>query len=111
MTILAKIEKNEDIYRKINFDLLEAGSISSFRIRGGDYELLTPFQAAALQKLGVGLGFYESNRTLYSQFPIVPRGTKVTRKERIKVHVENPEQLEQFVAKLEKRLTQYSGKH
>lgn len=105
MTILVKIKKNKDVYAKAFFDLLSIGSISAFKIEGEHYDLLTPFQAAALQKLGVELEFYRSDRTLYSYIPIAPKGTKVTRiKEGLEACVDHPEYLEQFVAGLRKKL-------
>lgn len=106
MTILAKIEKNEDVYIRIHFDLLKVGSISSFKIEGEQYYLLNAFQAAALQKLGVELGFYESSKPLYTQFPVVWERLKVTKIKKIKPHAKSCKELKQFVTKLEERLAQ-----
>ncbi len=105
MTILTKIKKNEDIYEKVFSDLLEVGEISSFKIGNECYEKLIPFQAAALQKLGVELEFYGSSNTLYSYIPVVPKGTKVTKiKGGLEMSVDYPEILDRFVAKLERKL-------
>lgn len=104
MTILTKIKKNEDIYVRAYFGLLRVGSISHFYIEKEHYLLLTPFQAAALQKLGVELEFYESNNTLSPYFPSLPEGTKVKRKEGLEARASNPKYLEQFVAELEKEV-------
>lgn len=104
MRILTKITANKELYEKVIIGLLKAGDISFFDIEGENYVALTSFQAAALQKIGVGLEFYRSNKELYSQFPIVPKGTKVTKIEGLKPEAEDPEQLKNFVAGLERKL-------
>lgn len=79
MTILAQIRNGYETYSKALLYLLHGSAISTFFIEGQRYFLFYPVQALALQRIGVELEYYETNKHLHREFPIVPRGLKLTK--------------------------------
>lgn len=106
MTILTKIVKGEDIYSKAAFGEVDFGTFSAFKIEDENYYLFYPYQAVALQRLGCELEFYETNTTLYRQFPVASKETKVKKMKGMgpTIAQEEKEKFEDFLSKLERML-------
>lgn len=98
MTILTKIKNNESKFSKLLFGG-HLGPFSGFSIEEEGYYLLYPYQALALQELGIEVEFYKSNTSLYREFPCVPGGTKVEKTE-LKPKVNNPKEFEKYLENL-----------
>lgn len=102
MTILTKVKSNESKFNKLLFGGL--GTFSEFRIEGENYYLFYPYQALALQKLGIELEFYKSSNTLYREFPFVAEDTTVSKMEKLKPQVNDPDEFDKYVEKLRTKL-------
>lgn len=108
MTILTKITGHRAVYDHVFFELLAAGSISEYTIGGERYMRLSPFQAAVLQKLGVGMDFYETSVSLSPLTTLVPDG--VTLEKKILEPIAGDQTVfTQFVHDLEKKLKHASN--
>ncbi|UCG95790.1 MAG: hypothetical protein JSV92_01935 [archaeon] len=103
MTILTKVKGSESRLNKLLFGG-NFGTFSEFSIDGESYYLFYPYQALALQKLGVELEFYKSSKPLYREFPFVPEGTIAGKAENLKPQVEDSEIFDKYVEKLRSNL-------
>jgi|GEM_PF-7108282 len=106
MAILTKVKGNKKVFDDV---FLHLGGYSCYKIEGETYYSFFPYQALALQKLGVELEFYRANGIIQG-LPIVPEGTKVEKMEGLKPCVDEKEKLNKFVEKLKKKLKE-SDKH
>ena len=103
MTILTKIISHRDLYNQVFLDLLTAVSISEYTMGGERYIRLSPFQAAVLQKLGVGMDFYETSVSLSPLTTLVPDGITLEKKI-LEPTAGDQTVFTQFVHDLEKKL-------
>lgn len=99
MAILTKITKNKKIFSRV---LLDLGGHSYYRIEGEDYYHFFPYQALALQRLGMELEFYKANKIIPG-ISVVPEGVKIEKVE-LKPCVYDEDMLDRFVEKLKTEL-------